>query len=93
MARQSSDSVTVLSAQLEESICVVRLAESENGSVVFKLEFEDANGIRVLKGADALTRWLMSRGQLWALQRIRDLAELVVAGQEVALPRHLKNSS
>lgn len=57
----------------------------------FELWFEDAAGIRLLVGADDLTRWLMRRGKLWALPPIRRLLDGAVVGRVPMLPCRLDN--
>src|SRR5690348_33505 len=69
MDRQSSNELTVLSIVPRNGECAVELQDGvERGQ--FTLRFEQEGSIRILCGADDLTRWLTNVGKLWALSRI-----------------------
>jgi hypothetical protein len=91
MVQLSSDEVVVVAVRAAGDLCWLSIDGGETVAE-FELRFRAVDGIRVLTGADPLTRWLMGKGQLWALPQIRQLADRAVSGCVPSLPLHLENN-
>ena len=90
MDQPCSGEVVVLRLHASGTRCSITLEDGATGTD-FELAFEDAGGIRLLVGSDDLTRWLMKKGQLWALRQIRSMLESAAGGQMPTLPHRLRD--
>ncbi len=90
MGQSSFDEVVVVSLRTTGTQCMISLEDGDSRRE-FTLAFVDANGIPLLVGADDLTKWLMGRGKLWALQHIRELLESAIGGRIPSLPHRLRS--
>jgi hypothetical protein len=89
MDQPSSKEVVVLQIETSGTSCILTLEEGRTRTD-FNLWFEDVRGICLLEG-DGLTRWLMERGMLWALDPIGRLLHAAVFGQMPQLPCRLSD--
>lgn len=88
MGPSSSGELQLFAVLSNDGAFVVVIGHAEP-EAEFRLGIEDADGIRVLVGADDLTRWLMKRGQLGALQPLQRLVGALADGVIPTLPHRL----
>lgn len=85
----SEDRLLVQRLEIDGTHCGLTLADGEE-EARFLVELEEVQGLRVFH-SEALFRWLMTRGKLWAQPRIADLLDLAFAGSVPGIPHLLEN--